>query len=410
MSNNNPVRKNYVSRSSRSSHGASARRPARLYSSRTIKHTDKVAPKVAPRREFKPKTKTQELLLESVSPTEIQKNLAQTIDSGETIAVRVEKPLVAKDISVGVRKSLNQTVKQVSETPLPNHDTQQSSVTLGVTATQTSTKSRAPKQSRHKKTRKKKVNHAKRQTVGEHIDEFRRRLLYCVVALVIGGVIGYRFQDKIIAWLVKPLGQQLFYTSPTGGFDFLIKICLFFGFLLAIPVIIYNFIRFLAPAVPERVSYSTVKLLLISMVLALMGVAFAYYVSLPAALHFLNNFTNDQIQSLISAQEYFNFVMLYLAGFAALFQMPLIFAFINKVTPLKPSILMQKQRIVILVSFIVAAILTPTPDPMNQTLMAIPIIGLYQTSVGVVWQDNRRKRRKQAKNRQVASDTELAVA
>ena len=179
MSNNNPVRKNYVSRSSRSSHGASARRPARLYSSRTIKHTDKVAPKVALRREFKPKTKTQELLLESVSPTEIQKNLAQTIDSGETIAVRVEKPLVAKDISVGVRKSLNQTVKQVSETPLPNHDTQQSSVTLGVTATQTSTKSRAPKQSRHKKTRKKKVNHAKRQTVGEHIDEFRRRLLYC---------------------------------------------------------------------------------------------------------------------------------------------------------------------------------------------------------------------------------------
>ncbi len=251
MSNNNPVRKNYVSRSSRSSHGSSARRPAKLYSSRTIKHTDKVAP----RREFKPKTKTQELLLESVSPTEIQKNLAPTIDSGETIAVRVEKPLVAKDISVGVKKSLNQTVKQVSEIPLSNHETQQSSVTLGVTATQTSTKSRAPKQSRHKKTRKKKVNHAKRQTVGEHIDEFRRRLLYCVVALVIGGVIGYRFQDKIIAWLVKPLGQQLFYTSPTGGFDFLIKICLFFGFLLAIPVIIYNFIRFLAPAVPERVSW-----------------------------------------------------------------------------------------------------------------------------------------------------------
>lgn len=236
------------------------------------------------------------------------------------------------------------------------------------------------------------------QTIEGHVDELRRRALYCVVALVIGGIIGYKFQDQIIAWLVKPLGQQLFYTSPTGGFDFLIKICLFFGFLLAVPIIIYNFIRFVGPAVPQRVSYSTVKILILSMILAFCGVAFAYYVSLPAALHFLNNFSNTQIQSLISAQEYFNFVMIYLAGFAALFQMPLIFAFINKVTPLKPKMLMKKQRIVILVSFIIAAVLTPTPDPINQSLMAIPIIGLYQTSIGVVWQENKRSDRRRFKN------------
>lgn len=252
---------------------------------------------------------------------------------------------------------------------------------------------------RTKKTKKIKdaPNHEKRQTIERHVDELRRRALGCVVALTIGGLIGYHFQNQIIAWLVKPLGQQLFYTSPTGGFDFLIKICLFFGFLLAIPVIIYNTIRFLAPAVPKRVSYSTTKILLVSIILAISGVAFAYYISLPSALHFLNNFTNDQVQSLISAQEYFNFVMIYLAGFAALFQMPLIFAFVNKITPLKPQALIKKQRVVILVSFIIAAVLTPTPDPMNQTLMAIPIIGLYQTSIGVVWQDNKRKSRKEAR-------------
>lgn len=256
----------------------------------------------------------------------------------------------------------------------------------------------------------KKINHDKKQPIELHIDELRKRALGCVMALVLGGAVGYHFQTEIIAWLVKPLGQQLFYTSPTGGFDFLIKICLFFGFLLAVPVIIYNFIRFLAPAVPERVSYSTVKLLFVSVILALLGVAFAYYVSLPAALHFLNNFTNDQIQSLISAQEYFNFVMIYLAGFAILFQMPLIFAFINKVTPLRPYVLMKKQRLVILGSFIIAAFLTPTPDPMNQTIMAIPIIGLYQTSIGVVWQDNKRKSRKAAKQAKKMRKAELVVA
>lgn len=231
---------------------------------------------------------------------------------------------------------------------------------------------------------------AVKNPVAEHIAELRKRALYSVIALLIGGILGYRLQEEIIAVLVKPLGQQLFYTSPTGGFDFLIKICLFFGFILAIPVIIYNFIKFVSPAIPTKVTYNVAKLVMISVALALCGIAFAYFISLPSALYFLNNFTNDQIQSLISAQEYFNFVMIYLAGFAALFQMPLIIAFINKVTPLKPLSLLKKQRVVILGSFIVAAILTPTPDPINQVLMAAPIIGLYQTSIGVVWHTNKR--------------------
>ena len=246
--------------------------------------------------------------------------------------------------------------------------------------------------------------HAHKSPLADHIGEFRRRSLWCVLALVFGGVLGYKYQDQIITWLVKPLGQQLFYTSPTGGFDFLIKICLFFGFILAVPVIIYNIFKFISPAIPPHISYSFIKIIIISILLALGGVAFAYFVSLPAALHFLNNFTNQQVSSLISAQEYFNFVMIYMAGFALLFQMPLVFSFINKVKPLKPARLLKQQRIVILVSFIVAAILTPTPDPINQALMAAPIIALYQTSIGVVWRDNRRIK---PKNR---NSTQLGMA
>lgn len=226
--------------------------------------------------------------------------------------------------------------------------------------------------------------HAHKLPMMDHVGELRRRALWCLIALLIGGVLGYRYQDQIIAWLVKPLGQQLFYTSPTGGFDFLIKICLFFGFILAVPVIIYNLFKFISPAIPPHITYSFFKIIVVSILLALAGVAFAYFVSLPAALHFLNNFSNDQVSSLINAQEYFNFVMLYMAGFALLFQMPLVFSFINKVKPLKPARLLKQQRVVILISFIVAAILTPTPDPINQALMAAPIIALYQTSIGVV--------------------------
>lgn len=243
--------------------------------------------------------------------------------------------------------------------------------------------------------------HSHKMPMMDHIGEFRKRVLWCLVALLIGGVIGYRYQEQIIAILVKPLGQKLFYTSPTGGFDFLIKICLFFGFILAVPVIIYNFFKFISPAIPPYVTYSFSKIIVVSILLALAGVSFAYFVSLPAALHFLNNFSNEQVSSLISAQEYFNFVMIYMAGFALLFQMPLVFSFINKVKPLKPARLLKQQKVVILISFVIAAILTPTPDPINQALMAAPIIALYQTSIGVVWRDNKKGYSKNHRNSQL---------
>lgn len=241
-----------------------------------------------------------------------------------------------------------------------------------------------------------------------HLQELRKRLMYSILALTAGGVLGYIHHDRIIELLVRPLQKQLFYSSPTGGFDFLIKTCLFFGFVLAVPVLVYNLVKFIAPAVPNHVTYKTFNILSISTLLAIAGIAFAYFISLPAALHFLNNFSGEYITSLISANEYFTFVMIYLAGFAALFQMPLIIAFINKITPLTPRLLMQKQRIIIVMSFIVAAILTPTPDPINQTLMAMPIIALYQSSVGVVWQANRKTKKREKRER--ARVSQLATA
>lgn len=238
-----------------------------------------------------------------------------------------------------------------------------------------------------------------KHSVADHLSELRSRLLYSILALVFGSLIGYRFRNEIIDFLTQPLGQHLFYLSPTGGLDFLVKICLLFGFLLAIPVIIYNLFKFIEPAIPPYVAYSIRNVVVTSIGLALLGSAFAYYVSLPAALYFLDNFNSEQISSLITAQEYFTFVVLYIGGFAMLFQMPLVFSFINKVKKMNPIILMKKQRYVILGSFIIAAILTPTPDPINQVIMAVPIILLYQVSVGVVWSENKRGKKTKKKTR-----------
>lgn len=234
----------------------------------------------------------------------------------------------------------------------------------------------------------------KHMKVVDHLHELKKRLIWCILSIVLGGIIGYFAQNQIISWLTKPLGQELFFFNPTGGFDFLIKICLLTGLLLSIPVIIYNIIRYIEPAMPNQIEVKIAKSLLVSLLLALIGLSFAYFVSLPAALFFLKGFSNAYIHSLISAQEYFDFVLLYLAGFAVLFQMPLIMLLANKIAPLSIKNLWDKQRIVLLVSFIIAAIITPTPDPMNQAIMALPIIILYQISIATVWWSGRRHKLK----------------
>lgn len=228
------------------------------------------------------------------------------------------------------------------------------------------------------------------KTFLEHVEELRTRLTWSALVLVLGGVIGYAIHQTIFKLLVKPLNKPLYYTSPAGGLDFLIKICIFFGFICALPVLVYHLLKFLEPALPAHARRGMIRILVSSVCLALFGVCFAYFISLPAALYFLASLGNGDITALISANEYLTFVMIYLAGFAALFQLPLIMLFLNRIRPLKSRQLMRYQGHVILLSFVVAAVLTPTPDPLNQTLMAIPIIVLYEISAVLIWIKNRK--------------------
>jgi len=137
--------------------------------------------------------------------------------------------------------------------------------------------------------------------------------------------------------------------------------------------------------------------------LAAGGVLFAYFVSLPGALHFLTNFNLDHIQAMLTVDSYLSFVLTYLLGAALLFQIPLLLLIINTMTPLKPSKLMKSQRYVIVAAFLIGAVISPTPDIMNQTFLALPIVAMYELGVVMVWTQNRARRRKQAKQEVVRS-------
>lgn len=242
---------------------------------------------------------------------------------------------------------------------------------------------------------------AKAQPFSEHFRELRLRLMYTFAALLLGSVIGYVIHERLFSLITHPLHAKLYYSTPTGGFNAIIKVSILFGVIVCAPIFVYQLGKFLSPAfIHYRIR--AFRIVFLSVILAVAGVLFAYYVSLPAALYFLANIDTNNLQALIGINEYLNFAFAYVAGFALLFQLPLILLFINRIKPQKPGKLMRHQRWVILASFILAAIFTPTPDPINQTIMALPIILLYQLSVGLIWFSNRR-------NKIFAAEPALAV-
>lgn len=240
----------------------------------------------------------------------------------------------------------------------------------------------------------------------DHVRELQKRLIWAFLAVLGGAGIAHSISGQLLDFVQKPLGEHLYYTSPMGGFTALFKLCLAMGLVIALPIILYNLFRFLQPLLERGQLKVILAYTFVSMVLAYSGVAFAYYVSLPSSLHFLSQFGEGSFESIITADEYFNFALTYIAGFALLFQLPLIVMFINRINPLSPLKMMKAQRYVIVGSFIIAAILTPTPDPINQSLMAFPAILLYQASVVLVWVVN--KKRHTTKVRSFKKSSEIA--
>lgn len=186
--------------------------------------------------------------------------------------------------------------------------------------------------------------------------------------------------------------QKLVYLTPGGAFNFILKVCIYVGIIGALPVIIFHLYRFLMPVVKRMHLRTALRYTMISIVLAGLGILFAYFVNLPAALYFLTNFNLYHIDPMLTIDSYLSFVMTYIVAGAALFQLPLIMTIIDSIRPQPPKKLMKNQRYIIVGSFVVAAIITPTPDALNQAILASPIILMYQVGIVIIaWKHRRRK-------------------
>ncbi len=224
----------------------------------------------------------------------------------------------------------------------------------------------------------------KKLKFGEHLQELKNRFLIWFVGFVVASVVGYFLYQPLLTWLIVPLKGPLFYTSPVGALQAVFGVSAIFGFIVSLPILLYEVMRFFEPAFGAKPIKHILIYVLVSFTLAIIGVLTAYYLVLPATLGFLANFASGQLKALISTKDYFSFVSKYLLGFAILFQLPLVTYILGKFVNLKAKSLLKYWRHIIVLSFVVSAILTPTPDPINQTIMAVPIIVLYFVSIAVL--------------------------
>lgn len=231
-------------------------------------------------------------------------------------------------------------------------------------------------------------------TAGQHLKELRMRLFIVAIFFILGACLAYSFQEPVINAVLAPLkGEELVYLNPAGGFSFIFMISIYAGLALALPVLIQQLYAFVRPALPEAAQKKSVMLIVGGFLLLFAGVAFGYFVAVPNALLFLYGFADKFINASLTADSYLNFVIAYTLGIGMVFQIPLLLLLINSVKPLSPGGLMKSERWVILGSFIVAAIITPTPDPINQTIIAGPVIIVYQIGVIIILVAHYKKRR-----------------
>ncbi len=222
-----------------------------------------------------------------------------------------------------------------------------------------------------------------------HLMELRTRLTRSLIALGIGFGVCYYFKDWIFDIITRPLTQvlpknsYLIYTGMTGAFFTYMKVAFFAGLIITSPFILYQIWKFIAPGLLPKEKKYVVPFVLTSSFLFISGVAFGYFIALPPAFKFFVSFNNQYLQAMLSFKDYLSLFVTFLLGFGLSFELPVFMFFLTKLGIVNPRLLSKQRRYAILLIFVVAAVLTPSPDALSQILMAIPLMFLYEVSIFV---------------------------
>jgi sec-independent protein translocase protein TatC len=219
-------------------------------------------------------------------------------------------------------------------------------------------------------------------TLLEHLKELRNRVVICAAAVVLGTVLSFLFWETILGWLLAPAREEfpdfkLVAFSPTESIGVAIKIGLYGGLTFASPVIIWQMLAFVTPGLTPREKRVLFPGLLAVVGFLLLGMSFAYWVILPRSLGFLLHFGDDQIQIFPHADAYLSFCLRIIFWVGVAFELPVVLGLAARLGLVRARQLLSFWRYAVIIIFVIAAVITPTPDPYNQTLVAGPLFFLY---------------------------------
>jgi sec-independent protein translocase protein TatC len=220
-------------------------------------------------------------------------------------------------------------------------------------------------------------------TLVEHLDELRGRLIKSVLAVGVATALAFWRADQLLTLLLLPAGKdKIFVDGPTGGLVLSFQIALAAGCALASPVVFYQAVAFVLPAMTPRERRVFLTTLPLVVCLLVAGVLFGYAIALPFALTYLLGYTmGSQVEFLLRSGPYIDFVTALLLGFGLAFELPAVLWVLARLGLVTTARLVALRRYAFLAAFVIAAIITPTPDPLNQLLLAVPLYLLYEAGI-----------------------------
>jgi sec-independent protein translocase protein TatC len=246
-----------------------------------------------------------------------------------------------------------------------------------------------------------------RMSLLEHLEELRKRLLWSILALAIAFMPCWAYHEEIFRFLEAPLKRQhpefkLAFLGFTDPFILYFKVAALAAVFLASPFVLYQIWAFVAPGLYRRERSLALPFVFFTTLFFLAGGAFGYYVAFPFATTFLLGI-GEQFQAVITIEKYFGFLLTVLLGLGLMFELPIFILLLSLIGVVTPRFLLHYFRHAVVVIFIVAAVITPTPDVVNLCIMAVPAVGLYVLGIGAAFLAQRFRGKRQT---EMAADLE----
>ncbi len=232
------------------------------------------------------------------------------------------------------------------------------------------------------------MSNGKKLTILGHLAELRKRLIRGLIAVAITSILSFIFREQIFDILISPVQDisqdinfNLIFVEMTEMLGTVMRVSLISGIMLAMPYLIYEFIMFVSPALTRKEKRYVYLILPWIALMFAGGVIFGYFILVPPATKFLITWGSDIATPQIKIGNYISIVTRLLLAIGLVFEMPVVTTFLSRLGVITPKWLAAKRKLAIIFAFILAAIITPTFDPLNQTLVAAPLIVLYEMSI-----------------------------